>query len=190
MKLYDITQELLSSHVYPGDPIPERTLVSSMQNGGSCNVSALRLCAHNGTHIDAPCHFLEGGKSIHELPPETFVGECLVAEIAGELSPQRLQPILEKHPCRLLLKGNLVFTSEAAHAIVEAGVRLLGVESQSVAPESDPISVHIVLLSGGVTPLEGLVLREVPPGSYFMSALPLQVSGSDGAPCRAVLWED
>lgn len=187
MKLYDITQELFSSHVYPGDTPPRLHPVARIREGAGCNVSDLSMCAHNGTHVDAPCHFIDGAPSIEMLPLERLIGPCRVAALQGAVTAASLAPLLVSRPERLLLKGSLSLTPEAADAIVQAGVRLLGVESQSVAPEEDPVTVHTILLGRDVIALEGLVLTEVPPGDYFLFAAPLKLGGSDGAPCRAVL---
>lgn len=189
MKIYDITQELFSCRVYPGDTAPTLTAVSRIREGAECNLSDMTLCTHNGTHIDAPCHFLPEGDDIARLSPERFVGPCLLAEYSGIVTAEDLLPILSHHPERLLLKGGLELTPDAAEAIADAGVRLLGVESQSVAPPHDPRTIHVILLRRDVILLEGLALDAVPPGGYFLSAAPLKLAGSDGAPCRALLWE-
>ena len=72
MKIYDISQEVFSCRVYPGDPAPERKLLSSMEKGDLYNLTAFSMCAHNGTHVDAPFHFLKGGKAIDAMDPEVF----------------------------------------------------------------------------------------------------------------------
>ena len=64
MKIYDISQEVFSCRVYPGDPAPQRKVLSSMEAGALYNLTALDMCAHNGTHIDAPFHFIRDGKTV------------------------------------------------------------------------------------------------------------------------------
>ena len=49
------------------------------------------------------------------------------------------------------------------------------------------MEVHLILLGAEVVLLEGIVLKEVEEGKYFLSAAPLNLGGSDGSPCRAVL---
>lgn len=191
MKLYDITQELFTCAVYPGDPAPERQVLASMEKGDTYNLTALSMCAHNGTHLDAPFHFLPEGNTVERIPLEKCIGVCLVAECQGELTAKDAKALLETGEKRILLKGNAVVTLEAAEVFAAAGLSLLGVESQTVGPEDAPMAVHLALLSAETVLLEGVRLGEVPAGRYFLMAQPLALGGCDGAPCRAVLgtWE-
>lgn len=189
MKLYDISQEVFSCAVYPGDPKPERAVLCATAAGDLYNLTAFSMCAHNGTHIDAPFHFLPWGKTVEQLPLDTFVGECFVARREGEVTGVDARAILEsaEGTGRILIAGKAVVTLPAAEVFGAAGIRLLGVESQSVGPEEAPMAVHLALLGKGVTLLEGLVLEGVPEGRYFLSAAPLKLAGADGAPTRAML---
>ena len=194
MRLIDISQELFSCRVYPGDPAPEMQELLRMERGEICNLSALSLCAHNGTHIDAPFHFIRDGKTVDELGLEPFVGYCFVARREGELSAADAENILreaEKQNAerRILIAGKATVTAEAARAFAQAGILLLGNESQTVGPEESPAEVHRILLGRGVVLLEGLVLAGAAEGRYLLSAAPLNLGGLDGAPCRAYLIE-
>ena len=80
-------------------------------------------------------------------------------------------------------------TEAAAKVFAEQGVLLIGNESQTVGPENAPMAVHLILLGAGVVLLEGIRLGNVPEGVYLLSAAPLNLGGSDGAPCRAVLMD-
>ena len=86
MRIYDISQEVFSCSVFPGDPAPEKKTLSSMDNGGLYNLTAFSMCAHNGTHVDAPFHFLKDGKSVDAVPLEAFVGTAYVAAHQGIVS--------------------------------------------------------------------------------------------------------
>ena len=190
--ILDITQELFSCRVFPGDPAPKRERISSMEDGAAYNLTALSLCAHNGTHADAPFHFIREGKTIGELDPAIFLGPAFVYTCAGELTGERAEALLGLAArCgagqRLLLRGECVVTAEAARVFAASPLRLLGVESQTVGPEEAPMEVHLILLGAGKVLLEGLRLGKVPDGRYFLSALPLNLGDADGAPCRAVL---
>ena len=189
MKLYDISQEVFSCAVYPGDPAPEKQLLSSTAAGDLYNLTAFSMCAHNGTHVDAPFHFLPEGKTVEQLPLEIFVGDCHVARREGDVTAADAAAILRSagDVRRILIAGNCTVTEEAARVFAASGILLLGNESQSVGPEDAPMAVHCALLSRGIALLEGLVLTQVPEGRYFLCAAPLNLSGADGAPCRALL---
>ena len=194
MKIYDISQEVFSCQVYPGDPAPKRETLSAMEKGDLYNLTAFSMCAHNGTHIDAPFHFLRDGKTVDAVALESFVGMAYVAEHHGPVSGGDAAKILEKAKAqnpeaakRILIKGDAEVTAEAAKVIAAAGILLLGNESQTVGPENAPMAVHLTLLSAGVVLLEGIRLAEVPQGLYFLNAAPLNLAGADGSPCRAVL---
>lgn len=196
MKVYDISQEVLGCTVYPGDPAPQRTLLQSMEDGALYNLSSFRMCAHNGTHIDAPAHFIKDGKTVDAIGLESFVGMAYVAAHEGVLSAADASAILRK-ACRssedaakrILIKGNAEVSVDAAKVFADAGILLIGNESQSVGPENAPMAVHKTLLSKEVVLLEGIRLSEVSEGAYLLNAAPLNISGAEGSPCRAVLIE-
>lgn len=189
MTIYDISQEVFSCGVYPGDPAPQRQQLCATAEGDLYNLTAFSMCAHNGTHIDAPFHFLHGGKTVEQLPLDTFVGRSYLARHEGEVTAETAAEILDraKGALRILIGGDVTVTAEGASVFAEAGIRLLGNEGQTVGPEDAPMQVHLILLRKGVALLEGIVLKNIPEGHYFLSAAPLNLAGSDGAPCRAYL---
>ena len=85
MKIYDISQEVFSCAVYPGDPHPEREIKLKISDGAVCNLSAFSMCAHNGTHVDAPLHFIDGGKSVDRVDLDRFIGYAWVAAHEGPI---------------------------------------------------------------------------------------------------------
>ena len=194
MKIYDISQEVFSCRVFPGDPAPQRKVLHSMERGDVCNLTEFSMCAHNGTHIDAPFHFIKDGKTVDAVPLEAFVGMAYVAEHHGVVSGDDAVAILEKAKeqnteaaKRILIKGAAELSLEAAKVFAASGLLLLGNESQTVGPEDAPMAVHHVLLGADVILLEGIRLASVSEGVYFLNAAPLNLSDADGAPCRAIL---
>ncbi len=190
--IIDISQEVFSCQVYPGDPAPQRRVEKDMARGDLYNMTAFSMCAHNGTHVDAPFHFLAEGKTIDQMGLKPFVGDCFVARCRGELTAEDALDILERARQagarqRLLLAGELTVTAEAAKVFAQARLLLLGNEGQTVGPENAPMEVHQILLGAEVALLEGVVLKDVAEGKYLLCAAPLNLAGSDGAPCRALL---
>ena len=161
MKIYDISQEIFSCQVYPGDPVPEYERLSSIEDGEVCNLTSFRMCAHNGTHVDAPFHFIRDGKTIDEVDLEAFVGLAYVAEHHGVVTGKDAETILEKAAkadvCaaeRILIKGDAEVSADAAKVFADAKLLLIGNESQTVGPEDAPMEVHQVLLGAGVILLD------------------------------------
>ena len=193
--IYDISQELFSCHVFPGDPAPERQRLLSLERGDVCNLTALSLCAHNGTHVDAPFHFLREGKTVDQMGLEPFVGPCFLARHEGDVTAADAEKLLAAAREsgageRLLIAGTATVTAQAARVFAEAKLLLLGNESQTVGPENAPREVHLLLLGAGTALLEGVVLDGIEEGRYFLSAAPLNLGGCDGAPCRAWLMDE
>lgn len=206
MTLFDITVPVYPGmFVYPGNPQVFRERVLRLEAGDSCNLSRLDLGVHTGTHIDAPFHFLEHGVGIDGIPTEALLGEAYVvdatlvgAEIdAGFLATAGIPP----HAERILFKtknsslwGRGEFSEDyvgvapdAAAALVDRGVKLVGIDYLSVATPAHSIDTHRVLLAAGTVILEGIDLSAVEPGRYELICLPIRLVGSDGAPTRAIL---
>ena len=194
--IYDISQPVFGCAVYPGDPKPERTTLSRLENGDVCNLTAFSMCAHNGTHVDAPLHFLKEGKGVGSVALDKFVGPAYVGTLNGDASKKDAEALLKKAKSaypgaekRILIKGSATVTLEAAEVFANAGVDLVGNESQTVGPEDAPMAVHLALLSREVVLLEGARLKHVPDGAYMLNCAPLNLGDCDGAPCRAILCD-
>jgi len=196
VKIYDISQEVFSCCVFPGDPAPEREVLNTIEGGSLYNLTAFRMCAHNGTHVDAPFHFIRDGETVEALSLDRLIGYAYVAEHQGVVTGEDAAEILRKarqagldaHR-RILIKGAAEVSEAAAKAFAAAEVYLIGNESQTVGPPQAPVAVHRILLGAGVILLEGIRLGQVPEGIYLLNAAPLNLAGADGAPCRAVLLE-
>ena len=192
--IYDITQPLLMAAIYPGDPKPEKRMLMRLADGDVCNLTALSLCAHNGTHVDAPLHFLADGKGIGDLALSKFIGPAYVGTVDGDVTAAHAAELLKMAKdayCgaerRILIKGNATVTQEAAEVFAEEGIDLLGNESQTVGPFDAPAAVHLTLLKAEVVLLEGIRLSAVLDGAYLLNCAPINLGDCDGAPCRATL---
>ncbi len=194
MRIIDISQEVFTCEVYPGDRAPKAIKESRISDGAIYNLSSFEMCAHNGTHLDAPFHFVKDGKTVDNVPLDKCVGWCFVAEFNGEMSEHDAECIISKAKKaheeayrKILIKGEAIVTEQSAVIFAENGIDLLGVESQTVGPEGEPMKTHLILLEKEVCLLEGVRLGKADEGVYFLNAAPLNLGGFDGAPCRAVL---
>lgn len=201
MKIYDISQEVFNCTVFPGDPHPERIQMQKIADGDVCNLTGINMCAHNGTHVDAPHHFIDGAKTIDMVDLDRFIGLAFVTAFNGQITAKDAQHIMEmakeadkEHSVsddrasdRILVKGKAVVTEEAAKVFAKEHIKLFGNESQTVGPEDAPKAVHMTMFSEEIVLLEGIRLADVPEGVYMLNAAPINLGGADGAPCRAVL---
>jgi arylformamidase len=189
---------------WPGEPGPALSPVARIAEGAPANVSRLTLGLHTGTHVDAPWHFLDGGSTTEALSLSVLCGPARVVSIEDprQIGVSELERAGLAGATRVLFRtrnGRLweedafredyVFIApDAARWLVDQGVRLVGIDYLSVEEfHGDAARTHHALLGAGVVIVEGLDLREPPPGDYELFCLPLKVVGGDGAPARVVL---
>jgi arylformamidase len=178
---------------YPGDPVVRLERVSSIADGDVLNLSRLDLGVHSGTHVDAPLHFVDGGASVETLALDVVVGPCVVVEgLDPTAVPAGAERVLFKTPNGRLWERDefsedfVALDGGTARALVERGVRLVGIDYLSIGDEE----AHRILLGAGVVAVEGLDLREVEPGEYGLVCAPLKLEGAEGAPARVLLLRD
>ena len=190
---------------WPGDPPVSVTRVKDITQGSSANVSLLSMGAHSGTHVDAPVHFIPGGKGIDEASLSALVGRARVIEISdgASITVEELTRHRIRRGERILFKTrnsssawhrnpfaeDFVYLSDAgAQYLVSRGVTLVGADYLSVGSyRHGGGEVHRILLAGGIWLIEGLDLSGVIAGNYQLICLPLRVVQGDGAPARAIL---
>jgi arylformamidase len=211
MKIYDVTFPLSeTTPVYEGDPAVKIDVCAELAKGDAANVTQLCFGAHTATHVDAPNHFIDGTRQVHELELEKLIGDCTVLELGKNImaiEPKHIEKlgnterILFKtrnsefwnEPEKGFRKDFTYITPEAARVLVEMNIKLVGIDYLSVEKfGAKSFDTHITLLEKEVVIIEGLDLREVPAGDYELICLPLKIEGGtgDGAPARTVLRKD
>jgi len=207
MRTYDITLTITpQSIVWPGDPpvIMERT--RSIASGDSSNVSQIKMSCHTGTHVDAPDHFLNNGKTVEALSLDLLVGRAYVLHLPevnlitasvlmqADIPPRTRRLLFKTRNSEYWVKGISEFQTDfvglsvdAAELLVDRNVKLVGIDYLSIAPYKMGKPVHTILLNAGVVVIEGLDLSQVSQGRYTLHCLPLKLGGADGAPTRAIL---
>ncbi|WP_366144154.1 cyclase family protein [Methanoregula sp.] len=200
MTIIDITRTLAGdSLVYPGDTPPR----FSQRDAGLYLISELRMSSHSGTHIDAPIHYLKTGATVDELPLSHLIGPCRVLDVSGAGSLidaadlegridgcKRILLRTEFSQCSVFREDYPSLTPGAAHYLISQGSLCVGIDSFSIERFDCDGSVHRDLLGSGCLIIELLDLSRVPEGDYTLVALPLKLSGIDGAPARVVLLEE
>lgn len=210
MKIYDITFPISEkTPVYEGDPTVKIDVCAALAKGDVANVTSLCFGAHTATHVDAPNHFIEGTRKVHELELEKLLGDCTVLELRDDvmaIEPQHLgnlenvERILFKtrnsefwnEPEKGFRKDFTYITPEAAKVLADAEIKLVGIDYLSVEKfAAESFDTHITLLEKEIVIIEGVDLREVSAGNYELICLPLKVISEtgDGAPARTILRE-
>jgi len=191
MYLHDISNNIFTAKKYKGDPAPQCRWLSKMEFGEDCNLSLIEMCTHTGTHIDAPRHYLEDGKTIDQLPLSRFYGPCTVVSIEGVLTGEDMEQILPFCKKKILFKGNgCAFLSQSAvFVLADYGVTLIVTDGLSIAQQDEEFTIHRELFLRDVVILEGLALEAVHDGDYTLAAFPLKLCGLEASPVRAVLFE-
>jgi arylformamidase len=205
--IYDVSVPIVNGMpVWPSDPPLKLTAQSHLSRDKShtVQVTSIEMGSHTGTHMDAPYHFVEGGRKLDEIPLEELVGPAMVIHIAGvpSITLKHLTSLVWNDVRRVLFKTDnsehwndgtfyekfVYLEPDAAEFLVQQGVRLVGIDYLSIDPyKSEKHPTHFVLLPRNVVIIEGLNLSHVPPGVYQMVALPLRLLSGDGAPARVIL---
>lgn len=204
MALIDISRAISpATAVWPGDQEVEWTWTRRLsESDASVNLGSIQLSTHVGSHVDAPLHVTEDGRTTDDLPLSVFIGSARVIDV-GTASRIRPEHVAGRAAERLLFKTEASTLSETqwpdsvaplvpetVRQLEAKGTVLVGTDAPSVDPlDSTTLPAHHALIDAEIVNLEGLSLDGVSPGQYFLMALPLKIKGSDAAPVRAVLHE-
>lgn len=193
---------------YPGDTPFSRREQTSLADGDDLTLSEFSMSAHAGTHVDAPSHFLPQGSTVSDLAVDAFSGPALLLDLRGvshAVGPHHLhaQPIVSGDILLLKTRNSqrwkrghffedyVYLADEGAQHLEKMDVKAVGIDSLSLEGfHVEGFPVHHRLLRRGIGIIEGLDLSTAKPGRYWFDCLPLRVVGGDGAPARAVLWEE
>lgn len=199
-KIIDISVPLNEQTViYPNNPPVE---IETIQSASGSTHSKITLGSHTGTHVDAPRHVFPDGKTLGEIPLESFIGGCRVIDCTNDDGSVSLATIDSKNIQkgeRILLKtknslekfdyfnNNFIFLSSPAAEYLAQKIVLVGIDYLSIKQKgSTDNTPHNAFLEKNIPIVEGLDLSKVEEGEYFLVVLPLKVD-IDGAPVRAVL---
>jgi arylformamidase len=205
--VYDISVSLgAESFDYPGHPPFSRELIGRTKDSGALELSKLVMSAHAGTHLDFPGHFIPGGKHIDEYPARRFILPAQVVSIEDKevIRPSELENLDLKPGDALLFKTDnsisgrcasgvfsesfVYMSPEAADFCVDKKVGLVGIDYGTIDRYGDKdFPAHHKLLGNDILILEGINLKEVPPGRYTLFCPPLKIKGAEGSPARAIL---
>jgi arylformamidase len=204
----DISIPYRNKMVYwPSDPVPRIERIKDRDKGDGVTLTEIQIIDHVGTHVDAPLHFIAGGRTIDKMPLDATIGRARVIEIKDPVSikMEEVVPHNIRRGERLLFKTRnsercyktdafvpdyVYFSTEVVKYLVERGVRVVGLDYLSIGKYGDDSSIgdtHKLFLENGVYILEGINLAKVKPGRYDLVCLPIFLEKGDAAPARAIL---
>ncbi len=201
--LYDITPPICPDlAVWPGDTPPQRDVLLDMRHGANITLSSLRSTVHLGAHADGPNHYGDEAPAIDKRSLDFYLGPCQVirapvahgarvslAHVHVEITAPRVLFATGTYPNPRCWNDDFAgLEPSLVDTLFDRGVRLIGIDTPSVDLfSSKDLPAHQRFLAHDMAILEGLVLKDVPPGDYELIALPLPLVGFDASPVRAVL---
>ena len=190
MKIIDLSAELSNgTKTYPGDPEVKTQKIKDVGRDGYA-LSKITMGLHSGTHVDAPAHYLNGGRTIDEISLGMLIGKARVCDLSSgpkKISEKELKKFrIRRNEIVLLKTRKGVLTADGADFLLQKKIRAVGIDGLSIE-ESGSSVVHKKLLSKNIPIMEGLVLKRVKPGTYQFICLPLKIRGGEAAPARCVL---
>ena len=202
MKFYDVTAE-----VYEGMPVyknkEEKQPKFQTVTNGHVTETRLSLDLHTGTHVDAPLHMINDGETMETIPLErlvrpvklfdlTHVNDGITKEDIADLPIDKGDFVLFKTSNSLDEEFNFEFIyvkEDAARYLAEKGIDGVGIDSLGIERAQEGHPTHRTLFQNDIIVMEGLRLKDVEAGEYFMVAAPLKVIGTDASPARVLLFE-
>jgi arylformamidase len=202
MKMYDVT-----APIFEGMPVyknkPEKQPKFTTVTNDYVTESRVDMDVHTGTHIDAPLHMVKNGETFETISLEKLVGACKVFDLTNvddkiskddiaHLDIQENDFVLFKTKNSLEDAFNFEFiyvAEDAAQYLAEKKVRGVGIDALGVERSQPGHPTHKTLFGNNIIIIEGLRLKDVPQGQYFMVAAPLKLVGTDAAPARVLLFE-
>lgn len=218
MNIVDLSMKIQNDMpFFPGDPIPNLIPALTLERNG-CHVTALNIGSHTGTHVDAPSHFINNGKTIDQIPLEHFCGKGLVIHLPNLkfhhcITPEDVKPYIDKlddieivlihtgwdkYIHSNTLTKHPFISSELAQLFVEhnikaVGVDMLNVDSTQITSNMympDLMQAHNILLSNQILIIENLTnLDKITFDNPFIMFFPLFLADGDGSPVRAIAIE-
>ncbi|NMA85144.1 MAG: cyclase family protein [Epulopiscium sp.] len=206
MKIYDISMEIHEEMtVYKNyeHKKPQIKMVSNFDTGTSYETD-VTLNLHTGTHIDMPLHMIQGGSTLDTFDITKMITPCKVLDlthVSGGITKKDLEKYEIKEDDFILLKTKnsdveefdfefIYLEKTGASYLVEKRIKGVGIDALGIERAQPEYETHRQLLSQGVVILEGLRLKDIQEGDYFLYAVPLKIRGVEASPVRALLMEE
>lgn len=204
MKIYDLSPEISESMVVYKNKLekkPKLTVTRTLKNGA--NESKIEMGSHTGSHVDAPYHVLQNGKTIEQISLDEFMGKCIVIDFTkiknsitkNHLKNMKIQKndivlLKTKNKAEKIFNANFVYLDKSgAEFLAAKKIKAVGIDALGIERNQPNHETHKILAKNNIPIFEGLDLSKVKKGRYFFHGLPLKIRRGDGSPVRAILVE-
>ncbi|WP_347550956.1 cyclase family protein [Pseudalkalibacillus hwajinpoensis] len=202
MKMYDVSAPIYNGMTVYKNKEEKQPEINTNTNG-HVTESRLSLDVHTGTHVDAPLHMMNDGATFETINMEDLVGQAKVIDVTnvkGAITDKDIESEDIQKGDFILFKSQNSFEDEfnfefvfvgedAARYLAERNIRGVGVDGLGIERSQPEHPTHRSLFEKDVIIMEGLRLKDVDPGQYFMVAAPLKLQGTDASPARVLLFE-
>ena len=200
--MYDVSAPIFNGMAVYKNKEEKQPEINTTTNG-HVTESRLSLDVHTGTHVDAPLHMMNDGATFESINQEDLVGKAKVIDVTnvkGAISDKDIESEDIQEGDFILFKSqnsfeeefnfDFVFVGEdAARYLAERNIRGVGVDGLGIERSQPEHPTHRSLFEKDVIIMEGLRLKDVAAGEYFMVAAPLKLQGTDASPARVLLFE-
>jgi kynurenine formamidase len=173
--------------------------------GTEFQIGKIEMVANTGTYLDSPFHRYAEGKDLAQLPLASLAGlEAVVVRAAGARERAVDLKTLASTDVRgkavlvhtgwdtywgtaQYFEGHPYLSRETAQHLVDAGARLVGIDSLNIDDIKDPTRpAHSILLGAEIPIVEHLCnLDQLPDDNFTFFAVPVKVKGLGTFPVRA-----
>lgn len=206
MKIIDISMPITHDMpVYKGkeEKRPNLTVQSDFTTGSAFE-SRIDMNMHTGTHLDRSLHMIPDGTRIESLDLEKVITKCKVLDLTNVKEKITAEDLKEKdikegdfvlfktrNSFENILEGDFVFLEKSgAEYLRDKKIKGAGTDGLGIERSQPNHETHKTLMEIDGVIIEGLRLKEVEEGEYFLFAAPIYIVGAEAAPLRAVLIQD
>ncbi|HHW56378.1 MAG TPA: cyclase family protein [Clostridia bacterium] len=204
MKIYDISMEIHENMTVYKNKEGKRPKHTITVDKGDVTESRISMDMHTGAHIDAPLHMIKGGDTIENLDLSKVITRCKVFDfthISDKITEEDLKDKEIQKGDFILFKTRNSFREDfdfefvyldksGAQFLKEKGIVGVGIDALGIERSQPNHETHKILLGAGIVILEGLRLKDIEEGEYFLHAAPLKIKGAEASPTRAVLIKE
>ncbi|MFC4388876.1 cyclase family protein [Gracilibacillus marinus] len=204
MKFYDISMEI-HPNMQVWENMDSKKPAFDTRTFDTVTDTNMQLNAHTGTHIDSPLHMINHADTFENIPLNKLIRQVKVIDLMhvtdGISSNDLKAHTINKNDFILFKTKNsfyeshsfdfnfIYLTEDGAEYLINKKIAGVGIDTLGIERSQEGYPTHVKLLQSDIVIVEGLRLKEIVPGEYFMVAAPLKLIGTEAAPARVILFD-